>query len=191
MTELSISNEPSSSIKNSSSTLLKTTIQQVRTKQITKWFISEEHKDENDEILCRLIVWDDSIPIDYSSGYLTVDSSDYDEEDNPASYEAGYVNFTIYDKNLYDRICKYFNASDPTPSSFVECLDERIEFKVIEKKTYSTIWSSSQGSIRNYHRWFSHKRLKDPGTEGRITFVIENNKKLFDDFVAYTLNFNP
>ena len=65
MTELSTSNEPSSSINNSSSTLLKTTIQQVRTKQITKWFRSEEHKDEDDEILCRLIVWDDSIPIDY------------------------------------------------------------------------------------------------------------------------------
>lgn len=168
--------------------LLKTTTSQIRTNHITKWYTSDEKKDDDDQILCRVILWDDCIPIyNYCDNYYEESS---DEEDE-TSMQGGLITFYIYDRTLYDRIFKYFNLHENFPSSFMKSLDEPLEFKLSEKRSYVTEWTSQQGTIKSYHRWYCRKRLKEPGTSGKIEITIDDNKKLFDKFVAYVLKFIP
>ena len=165
--------------------------QQVKTKQITSWYTSEKKPKRflSDEILCRVIVWDDAIPNDYHCEYFTQESFDEDEN-RPSSYQGGFITFYIYDKPLYDRMLKYFNVKDGSPSSFIDSLAEPIEFKLSEKRRYETEWSSLHGSIKCYYPWYRDKRLKKPGKDGKIEIIIDN-KKLFDKFVEYVLKFKP
>lgn len=173
-----------------STNLIKTTSRECKITESTKWYISEDKKDEDDEILCRVIHWDDAIPVDVCCGYYTAESSDEDD-DKPAYYPGGIITYYIYDVSLYDKIVKYFNVNDSIPSAFIDSLDEPLEFKLTNRRRYAYEWYSKEGTIRVYNRWYFHKRLKDPGKEGKIDFYIDDYKNLFDKFVNFALKFNP
>ena len=153
--------------------LIEETKKSVRTREDTIWYKSEEKCPKN-EVVNRLILWDDSF---YEAPEETESKS---WEDEPG----GYIDFDIYEKTLYDKIFEYFNLQR-IPSF----MDEAIEIK-LHKKSYVTEWSFPNGKIRCYHRWFCNKRLKDPGTSGRISFTFDD-KELFEKFKAYTLKFEP
>lgn len=149
--------------------LFEESTQSVRTRENTTWYTSEE-RDQKNEILSRLIIWDDAAEENESMSC----------EDEPE----GYIAFNIYDKLLYDRIFEYFNLQK-NPSFLLES----IEIKLY-KKSYVTEWSFPKGTIRSYHRWFCNKHLSEHNKFGRISFTI-NDKDLFDKFKAYVLKFEP
>ena len=149
--------------------LFEESTQSVRTKENTTWYTSEE-RDQKNEILSRLIIWDDAAE---ENGSMSC-------EDEPE----GYIAFNIYDKLLYDRIFDYFSL-ERNPSF----MDETVETKLF-KKSNETEWSFSNGTIRCYHRWFCNKIWKDPGKSGKISFTIDD-KDLFKKFKAYALKFEP
>ena len=74
----------------------------------------EDKKDEDDEILCRLIHWN-AIPTDGYCGYYTAESS-HEDDDKTTYYPGGFITYYIYNVPLYDKIFKYFNIIDLTPS---------------------------------------------------------------------------
>ena len=158
-------------------TLIEESTQSVRIRENTTWYTSEEERDQKNEILSRLIIWDDSFCIGWPEETESSKGSTVEEA-------GGYIDFEIYERSLYDRIYDYFSLQK-NPSF----MDESIEIKLF-KKIYVTEWSFSNGTIRCYHRWFCNKRLKNPGTSGRISFTI-NEKGLFEKFKAYALKFEP
>ena len=154
---------------NETKPLIKESSHSVKTRENTTWYTSEE-KDQKKEVLSRLIIWDDILEENESTSL----------EDEPE----GYIAFYIYERSLYGRIFKYFNLQkDP---SF---MDKSIETKLF-KKSDVTEWSFPNGTITCYHRWFSNKICKDPGTSGKISFTIDD-KDLFEKFKAYALKFEP
>ena len=161
---------------NETEPLIEVSTHEVRTTDQTIWYSSEE-KENKDEVLRRLIVWDDSFD------YWENESTGSDE-----SYEGGIIEFYIHQKELYDRIFEHFNLHS-NPCSFIASMDKPIEFQLYTKK-YVTKWTSPEGTISCYHRWFSNKRLKYPGVDGSIDFNI-NSKFLFKKFRSYALKFKP
>ena len=156
--------------------LIEVSTHKIRTTDETTWYSSEE-KEHKDEVLNRLIIWDDCFD------YWENDSTGSDEE-----YEGGTIEFSVYNKAVYDKIFEYFNLhSDPT--SFTSALDVPIQFNLSTRK-YITKWTCTMGTISCYHRWFSNIRLKDAGTNGRIAFEI-NDKKLFEKFRSFAVKFKP
>ena len=158
----------------------------IKTSKITetvKWYLSEDKKDKDEEILCRIVKWDDNIPTDIRYKHYTVDSNN---EDNTKiiSHPRGLVTYHIYDAALYYKILKYFNVNDLYPFSFGDTLDEFIDFKLGKKKRSVSEWHSPQGVIGIYRRRYSYKK-------GKIEFYIDSNKDLFDKFVAFALKFKP
>ena len=54
----------------------------IKTSKITetvKWYLSEDKKDKDEEILCRVVKWDDNIPTNIRYKYYTIDSNDEDD----------------------------------------------------------------------------------------------------------------
>ena len=82
---------------NETEPLIEVSTHEVRTTDQTIWYSSED-KENKDEVLRRLIVWDDSFD------FWENESTGSDE-----SYEGGILKFYIHQKELYDRIFEYFN----------------------------------------------------------------------------------
>ena len=152
---------------NETKPLIKESSHSVKTRDNTTWYTSEE-KGQKNEVLSRLIIWDDTSEENESISW----------EDEPE----GYIAFYIYERLLYGRIFEYFNLQKEP--SF---MDKSIETRLF-KKSDVTDWLFPNGTIRCYHRWFGNK--KDPGKSGKISFTIDE-KGLFEKFKAYALKFEP
>lgn len=127
----------------------------------TSWYPTE-HKHEGDELLRRVMYWNDAMG-------------------------DGEIEFYTHDKTIYDRIYEYFNLRRKPPTSF----SSELEFLQLDENENETKWKFEEGTVKCYHEWCAHTEENSSiDGWGEIEFKT-NDKDLFIKFASYVVKFIP
>ena len=139
---------------------------QVKTREETTWYLSEEKKDK--EVMSRVITWDD-----------------FDDFD--ANELGGSVKYWIHDKRLYNKILDYFNLERKKEYYVYLVLSssEPIEFK---RRAEEESKSFTDEPVHCYYRLYRATNYRE--ALGFIEFSI-NCKNMFEKFVSFVMKFKP